>query len=97
MFNEISEAVLKGLDGDMTCTFPDFMKDIRGKDANYEFATSATLPPLRLDYTYNVVTETHGFVFVNTHLNGLKIKGPPDWGFEDIWSGTQDGNRYGFP
>ena len=93
MFNEISEALLKGLDGDMTCTFPDFIKDIRGEDANYEFATSATLPPLRLDYTYNVVTETLGFIFVNTHVNGLKVKTMT--GFDDIWSGTQDGCHYG--
>ena len=84
MFAEISEALLKGLDGDMTCTFPDFIKDIRGKDANYEFASSSTLPPLRLEYTYNIVTETRGLVFVNTHLNGLKVRGDDVTRFADI-------------
>ena len=95
MFAEISEALLKGLDGDMTCTFPDFIKDIRGKDANYEFASSSTLPPLRLEYTYNVATETRGLVFVNTHLNGLKVRADFLTGFEDIWSGTEDGEPFG--
>ena len=93
MFAEISEALLKGLDGNMTCTFPDFIKDIRGKDANYEFASSSTLPPLRLEYTYNIVTETRGLVFVNTHLIGFEVRKYNLTGFKDIWSGTEDG-RY---
>jgi len=74
MFSEISEALLTGLDGDMSCTFPDCIKDIRGKDANYEFATSSTLPPLRLEYSHNIATETLGLVFIHTHLHGKELK-----------------------
>ena len=59
MFEDFGQALYNGLrDEDMTCIFPDAIKSIVARDANFEFSTSVFLPPLHLSWSYNVSAET---------------------------------------
>ena len=71
MCKDVCEALIKGLNADMFSVFPHFMESLKGFDANFEMNSSATLQPLRLYYSHNVVREVHGYIFVFTHLEGL--------------------------
>ena len=62
MMADMSEVLLKGYDDEFTCTFPEVLDSLKGKDVNFEMVTSATLRPLRL--FYSVITKTMGLVFV---------------------------------
>ena len=64
MMADITDTLLQGYGEEYTCTFPDVLDRLKGRDVNFEMVTSGTLRPLRLFYTYNVVTETIGFIFV---------------------------------
>ena len=79
MCRDICEAMLEALTEEMTCTYPEAVEAIQGRDANFEFANSSTLKPLLLFYTHNVVTEIHGYVFAQDHLDN----------FEHVWEGTE--------
>ena len=84
MCRDICEAMLEALSEDLTCTYPEAVEAIQGRDANFEFANSSTLKPLLLFYTHNVVTEIHGYVFVQDHLDN----------FEHVWQGTELFDEY---
>ena len=71
MCRDICEAMLSSLRGDMTCVYPDAVESIQGRDANFEFANSSTLKPLLLFYKHNLVTEIHGYIFVQDHLDNF--------------------------
>ena len=64
MCEDICNALLEGLNGDMYSEFPLFMESIMSSDANFELAQSTTLRPLRFYYSYNVATRIYGYIFV---------------------------------
>ena len=84
MCRDICEAMLEALTEEMTCTYPEAVEAIQGRDANFEFVNSSTLKPLLLFYTHNVVTEMYGYVFVQDHLDN----------FEHLWEGTELCNEF---
>ena len=53
---------------------PSAFEQLKGKDANFEMVTSNLLQPLRLFFSYNIVTNSIAHIFVNTHCNGLKYE-----------------------
>ena len=79
---DVCEALLDRIAGDMTLTFPEVLEGINGSDANFELISSATTRPIKLIYTFNLVSKLLGYVFVWTHLKN----------FTD-WSGAEDGAR----
>ena len=77
MFEDFGQALYNGLrDEDMTVIFPDAIKSIVARDANFEFSTSVFLPPLHLSWSYNVAAETQAVVFIWTHLEGFHASIP---------------------
>ena len=89
MCRDICEAMLEALNEDLTCTYPEAVEAIQGRDANFEFANSSTLKPLLLFYTHNIVTEIHGYVFTQDLL-------PSDYRAEGrvLWQGTELHGEY---
>ena len=79
------ESIERSMTAQMTVTFPDCLDSMQGDDCNFELASSSTLKPLRLEFTYHVSRFAIGYVFVQEELNGLtNLKG------ENIdWTGTE--------
>ena len=68
---EICTQLYFSYDSNMTCTFPDVLENMKGKDATFELVTSSTIRPCRLFYSHNVITEKIAFIIIQTHLKGL--------------------------
>ena len=87
---DISAALLDGCTPEMTCTFPDVLETLQGRDNNFEMVTSSTLKPLRMFYGHNIVRIYRGYVFVQEGLEGF-----------GEWEGTElcetRGIRIGWP
>ena len=54
-----------------TVDFPTCFDGMKGDDANFEMVASNTLQPMRLPYSFNVVTKSEAVIFLNTHTGGL--------------------------
>ena len=86
MLFDISDALIKGLTTDMTCTFPGVIETLRGTDTNLELVTSSTLKPLKLSYQHNTVRILRGYIFVQEYLEGF-----------DRWQGAEGVDEFGRP
>ena len=53
-----------------TVDFPSCFDGLKGDDANFEMVASNTIQPLRLPYSFNVVTKSEAVIFLNTHTGG---------------------------
>ena len=77
---DICNELLDRIADDMTLTFPEFLEGIKGTDNNFELVSSSTTRPVKLIYTFNLVSKLLGYVFVWNYLKGL-----------GDWKGTEDG------
>ena len=64
MISEIVERLFTYDRFTMLLAFPDCLRDLEGRDANYEVVTSQTIQPLMLVYSHKVTTTTIGVVFL---------------------------------
>ena len=82
---DVCNALLDRIGQDMTLTFPEFLEGLIGSDTNLELVSSSTTRPVKLLYTYNLVSILLGYVFVWNHLKGLG-----DWkGAENGYDGDK--------
>ena len=68
---DVCEALLDRVADDMTLTFPEFLEGIKGTDTNFELVSSSTTRPVKLIYTFNLVSKLLGYVFAWDYLKGL--------------------------
>ena len=65
MVSEIVDRLLTCYDQfTMLLAFPDCLRDLEGRDANFEVVTSQTIQPLMLVYSHKVATTTIGVIFL---------------------------------
>ena len=68
---DVCEALLDRVADDMTLTFPELLEGITGTDNNFELVSSSTTRPVKLMYTFNLVSKLLGYVFAWSYLKGL--------------------------
>ena len=62
---DICNELLDRIADDMTLTFPEFLEGIKGTDNNFELVSSSTARPVKLMYTFNLVSKLLGYWVVS--------------------------------
>ena len=71
MISEFFDHMLNNLERvTFTCSFPEFLNDMKSADSKLELVHSNTLKEIKFIYKHNIVTKSIAVIFVNTYLFG---------------------------